>query len=412
MPKLVTVFRGPRDLYQVPLALHEHGYLARHVSEWYSPLDHPILKRVIARQGRLHAFLARRYCAGLPSSAVSIVPPAFVSELTGVMSRGRMGASLERVDAWLGSYAGAYARLHESGLLSYSYYAFHAFHRLGNGSGQPRVVFQVHPHPITVRRLLRDELAKNPDCRDSLSAEQELQLAEQGARFRQLATEPELADLCVVNSTFTKHSLVENGVSPNKIKLVPYGVDVAAFRPGSRPDDGRFRVLFVGSLIQRKGIKYLLEAWKQLALPNSQLILAGRGQVDSSLLSQYRGLFTHLPNVPPVKLVALYQQADLFCLPSLVEGFGLVLLEALACGTPVVASTHTGAVDLLDGELQRLVVEPGSVAQLSERLRWCYDERCGRLAAMRPACRALAENHSWAAFRDRLTSQLRPFLAA
>src|SRR5262249_52363760 len=135
---------------------------------------------------------------------------------------------------------------------------------------------------------------------------------------------------------------------------------------------------------------------------NAELIIAGRGAVDDPLLAGYRGSFVHLPDVGAVELVTLYQQADIFCLPSMVEGFGLVILEALACGTPVITTTHTAGADIATQGQTGFVLEPGDQDALTRYLLWCYEPRSTDLAAMRGACRALAERYAWQVYRARL----------
>lgn len=407
--KYVTVFRGAREGYQVPLALHERGLLERHISEWYSPLDSALFSALVGKVPRLNRFLRRRYCPGLPASKVKVPTKALVRELIEAMGRGRLASSEEKNDATLGRFAGEYARQHGSALLSYSYYGYHALRAMGKESRHRKVLLQEHPHPVTTRRLLSEELVKNPDCRQSLMSEQEMKADVNGSRFQHLAAESKLADLCIANSYFTRASLIENGVPPDKIVVVPYGVDIDIFKPSVRPNDGKFRVLFVGSLVQRKGIKYLLQAWKALALPNAELVLSGRGFVDTALLAEYNNMFTYLPNVSQRELVALYGRADVFSLPSIVEGFGLVIPEALACGTPVITTVNTAGPDILKEGRTGFILKPGDLQGLAQKLEWCYHNRNGSLAEMRLACREAAETYAWPLFREKLVRELEHF---
>ena len=85
-------------------------------------------------------------------------------------------------------------------------------------------------------------------------------------------------------------------------------------------------------------------------------------------------------------------------MPSLIEGFGLVYLESLACGTPVIATPNTGAADLISEGEEGFIVDIRNVEALAERILWCYEHR-RELALMRPKARRLAERHTWGAFR-------------
>nr|WP_276510149.1 glycosyltransferase family 4 protein [Longimicrobium terrae] len=215
-----------------------------------------------------------------------------------------------------------------------------------------------------------------------------------------------MAEHCFVASAFTRRTLVENGVHPDRVTVIPYGVDLERFQPPAAPPLGPLRVLFVGQMVQRKGLRYLLEAWKRAALPDAELVLAGRGRMDDELLAQYAGLFRLERDAGPDRLRELYQESDICCVPSLAEGFGLVYLESLACGTPVIGTDNTGAADLVRDGQEGFVVPIRDTDALVDRLRWCHANR-DELAAMRTLARRRAEEHSWPAFRRALVAGLR-----
>lgn len=265
-------------------------------------------------------------------------------------------------------------------------------------------MFQVHPHPRSIRNLLLEEIELVPDGKASLSQEIELNMPDR--RFEQLCEEPLLADFCIAASEYTKKTLVENGVDHKRVRVVPYGVDLDRFRPLADPSPSSarpFRVIFAGQMIQRKGLWYLLEAWKRLALPQAELIIVGRGSMDQKLLAKYEGTFRLEVAVGGERLRELYATSDVCCVPSLVEGFGLVYLEALACGTPVIATLHTGVADLITEGEQGFIVKIRDVEALAERILWCYGHR-DELAAMRKKARQVAEKYTWSGFRRSLLS--------
>lgn len=386
----VTVFNGVRDSYQVPLALAEAGRLERLVTDWYSPLDKPAFRRAAhLLPSRIRTLLGRRYQPGLPSGHVE-------SMLREAIRQRLRPEQIHEVDARMGRRAGEIARDRGAGLFAYSYYAFAAFGSYGRAPGR-RLLFQVHPHPATVRSILREEMQRAPEQAGSLNSEHETGAGEK--RFEQLCAEPLLADYCVAASQFTKSTLVASGVPAARVRVVPYGVDLHAFVPPEQPPGGRFRVLFAGQMVQRKGLSYLLEAWKRLALPDAELVLAGRGRRDEGLLARYHGRYRLEADASPDRLRKLYQTSDVFCMPSLAEGFGLVYLEALACGTPVIGTPNTGAPDLLSDADAGFIVPVRDVDALADRIRWCYEHR-DDLLAMRVRARRQAERFPWAAFRQ------------
>src|SRR5207253_879376 len=106
-----------------------------------------------------------------------------------------------------------------------------------------------------------------------------------------------------------------------------------------------FRILYTGMISQRKGINILLEAFKALNLKNAELILIGPNFDGNELLKKYEGYYTHYSFLPHEELVSEYQKADIFVLPSYLDSWAMVVLEAMACGTPVIVSENTGSKD-------------------------------------------------------------------
>lgn len=161
------------------------------------------------------------------------------------------------------------------------------------------------------------------------------------------AEEYALADRIVTGSSAAAATFAPHGVDAAKVAVNPYGVDLDRFRRISpQRGQGPKRLLFVGQVGVRKGVPWLLEAFSRLG-GDTELHLVG--PVDAEI----RPLLTRLPDTVtlhgPLRgeaLVDQFARADAFCLPSIEEGFGMVLLQAMAAGLPVVASTATGAADV------------------------------------------------------------------
>lgn len=302
-------------------------------------------------------------------------------------------------DRTLGRTAGLLARRTGAALLSYSYYGHSAFEAAGPHT--PRLLFQLHPHPRSMRQILRRELAAHPDCASSLEKEWELALAEDD--FTRLCEEPQMAQHLIAASSFTRQTLIENGTDPERVYVAPYGVDLARFYPSARlPGAERaLRILFVGTVNQRKGIKYLLEALQLLGTRHIELVIRGRAVDDLQMVRSMAPDADIRLSVGAGELLAAYQSCDLFVFPSIGEGFGHVLLEALASGLPVLSTTATAAPDLITEGVDGFVVEPRNAAQIAERLEWASVNR-EQLRDMRFAARAKAEQFTWQRFRNRV----------
>ncbi len=211
------------------------------------------------------------------------------------------------------------------------------------------------------------------------------------------------ADAVTAISTYTGRVVADlTGVQP---RIIPFGVDLPRREDISKPLQGTHHVLAVGRLIERKGYPVLIQAIARLKqeVPDVRLTIAGEGQEYPRLkeLVQRLGLEGHvqLPGrVSDEELDALYRWADVFVLPSLVdrsgdtEGLGLVLLEALSYGRPVIASAVGGITDIVQEGETGFLVPPGDPEALARALLRVFHDP--------EAARSLAD-HGWAVNRQR-----------
>jgi glycosyltransferase involved in cell wall biosynthesis len=202
-----------------------------------------------------------------------------------------------------------------------------------------------------------------------------------------------LATQVSVASAFTRHSL-ERLELQVPVAVVPYGFPVAEFQPRARPPEGRFTVLAVGSHDLRKGTPYLLEAWRRAEIPDAELHLVGPMRLAKAWVDRYAGLFRHSPHVPKSELPAHYAAADLLAFPTLGDGFGLVIQEAMCCGTPVVTTPCGGGPECITDGVDGWLIPPRDIDALVERLRAAAADRA-RTAAIGRAARARAERWTW-----------------
>jgi glycosyltransferase involved in cell wall biosynthesis len=202
-----------------------------------------------------------------------------------------------------------------------------------------------------------------------------------------------LATKISVASAFTRRSLERFDLTA-PIVVTPYGFPIDAFTPRREPPAGRFTVLSVGTHDLRKGTPYLLEAWKRAAIPDAELHLVGPLRLAKSFVDRYAGMFQHWPHVPRSELGARYAAADLLAFPTLGDGFGLVIQEAMCSGTPVVTTPCGGGPECITDGVDGWIVPPRDVDALAERLRSCAADR-GRLHEVGRAARARAERWTW-----------------
>lgn len=189
------------------------------------------------------------------------------------------------------------------------------------------------------------------------------------------------ADVITVPSRFCVRSFIEMGVPPEKLRKIPYGVELSHFRKVADPPTDRFEVLFVGQVSFRKGVPYLLEAFKSLQHPRKRLRIVGAMQQEMKVFLRDK----HFENVefvgpvPQPDLIPIMSSSHVMVLPSVEDGLGLVLGQAMACGCPIICSTNTGGEELLSEEQMQFVApirSPGAIAELLERL--CQDPELQR----------------------------------
>jgi glycosyltransferase involved in cell wall biosynthesis len=202
-----------------------------------------------------------------------------------------------------------------------------------------------------------------------------------------------LADKVSVASAFTRRSLEQSAVRA-PVVVAPYGFPVEAFPPRARGPSGRFVVIAVGSQDLRKGTPYLLEAWKRASLADAELRLIGPMRLARPFLDRYAGLFTHLPPMPRAALGRHYAEADLLVFPTLGDGFGLVIQEAMCSATPVLATTSSGGPECITDGVDGWLIPPRNIDALVERLRAAAADRDG-MRAMGLRARARAERWTW-----------------
>lgn len=241
-------------------------------------------------------------------------------------------------------------------------------------------------------------------------------------RPQQKREEMELADLVLAPSAFVEQTIRE--FHPDKrIARAPYGVDLEFWQPASSnriqlsafsshvsgaPSSDPLRFIHAGQCSLRKGIPLLLKAWRAAALEDAELELVGTWQLADARRRELPAGVVHRPACSREELRERYRASDVFVFPSYFEGFGLVLLEAMACGLPVIASEATAGPDIVDAGDGR-IFSAGDLGALIELLRWFSTHR-DELPTMKLAARAKAETCTWDRYRRAVGDAVAPFV--
>jgi glycosyltransferase involved in cell wall biosynthesis len=390
----VCAFRGRRDHYQVPLALAEANALDQFITDAYlGPLVRAI-SNVLPR-GQRETLRSREH-VGIPRGRVrSLWATTALEHL-----RHRLGYRPSRTFALLDRrfslVAAARARQTRSDLYLYSPYAWEAF-RASYRHLPKRILFQFHPHSDLERRILLEDRAKYGFVQHSFAEDTGVHLNED----MRLRTRDcwRYADLIVCASSFTKQSMMEAGAPASLFRVVPYGIDLPRAQ-AEPPVSDQFDALFVGTGSQRKGLHHLLLAWERAVLPSGSSLTLVCRQIDPGIeaLARRTANVRLILGADRAEITSLFRNSTILVMPSLIEGFGLVYLEALAEGCPVLGTPNSGLPDL-GGEVDAIwQVQAGQIDQLISKLETLAQQLPGK-KAIRERAQACAARWTWSHFR-------------
>ena len=271
--------------------------------------------------------------------------------------------------------------------------------------GIPTVLSMVHGDVREEARVLEREAEAAPDFFKIYLGDGPVDRDELGWLHRRRLVDVALADRVLVPSEHIAGELIRHGTPRERVAVVPYAADTRRFVPDPSKRHGASCVfLFAGGITQRKGIKYLLEAWRMVRRPGWSLRLLGGLPAEPEPLAPYLDEVEWLGRVPHAEVPARMAEADVFVFPSLFEGSAVVTYEALACGLPSVVTAESGSVarDGVDG----LIVPPRDVQALAAAM-----ERLGNDPALRAeqaaSARARALEFDWPRYHAAVVEAIR-----
>jgi glycosyltransferase involved in cell wall biosynthesis len=392
-------------------ALHEAGLLAAYVTTFHYDRSSALGRILRGTLGLVmrdaDGQLARREITEVPRELVRSHPLPEIIRMAAV--KGASSITADRIwevtEKWFDRLV---AREHLRGaaaVYAYEHAALATFEAQKRQGG--KCIYEMPiTHHATTAAYLDDEFARFPSLQTLRDTHLRTLAPRRNERKdRELA----LADLVVCNSDFTRQSLVQAGVAADKIVVVPLGSPPVWTALQPRPMTP-FIFLSAGTQSVRKGSHYLLDAWRKL-VPGSdvELWLVGHMALPPAMTANLPGKVVLRPSLPRQELFELYRRASALVFPSLCEGFGMVINEAMSQGMPVITTANTAGPDLIDPGRNGFLVPIRDAGKLAETMQWCLDHR-GEMQEISRSAVETAARWQWSDYRAALGAAVIEFL--
>jgi glycosyltransferase involved in cell wall biosynthesis len=279
----------------------------------------------------------------------------------------------------------------------------HASLRVANALGWESICELSTAHVIAAKQILGEEARLHPEWAESID-----NLVFPPDYEKKLEEEPQQAKHVVVASSFSKKSLVDAGVSEKKIVMLPLGFDPAAisYRENNMPplETRPLKLLFAGTITQRKGIKYLLEAIKILKPGKDiEMHIIGGIQGPEEALKQYKEFYIYHGAVSQPELFRCFGDYDALVLPTVFEGFGLVILEAMAAGLPVITTPNSIGPEIITDGKNGYIVPIRDIEGLARAIQLLRNKTNEEFIGMRKSANTAAMSFSWENYTKKLS---------
>ena len=397
--RVILSHSGKQHSYYVAKALYELGHLETFYTSSY--ISNFGLQRLI--QTLNLSFLSRRYLNGLGGKYVRASWQYEIKELIYRKLKGNTQAVNELVferdinfdkdlskklpglsfDTFWGFQGSCHDSLHTS-----------------NKLGLESICEMTIAHVPFAKRILQEESLLHPEWADSIDF-----LSFPTVYEKRLIEEPQIAGRVIAISSFLKKTLVEEGVAADKVTVIPLGFDASSveFPEETEPINNRpLRLLYVGRITQRKGMKYLLEAIRSFDKKDVELHIIGNIYGSGTAFKTYTNLYTYTKGISQQELFKVYKQYDALVFPSVLEGFGLVTVEAMGAGLPVITTPHTNATEVIKEGINGFVVPIRDTKAIVEAIARLRNMDNASFQQMRHEARKTALQYTWDEHREKV----------
>jgi glycosyltransferase involved in cell wall biosynthesis len=252
------------------------------------------------------------------------------------------------------------------------------------------------------RELLNEKIDRYPAWRNTFTG-----FKDSEQKLSQKDKELELADVVYVAIRFTADTLKKYPGKLPPVKIIPYGFPLVLQEAKIRKPKGKIKLLFVGKLSQQKGIADIFEAVRGME-KHVELTIIG-SKMDCDILKKEISRHNYLGTLPHNEVLTIMRKHDVLLFPSLFDGFGMVMTEAMSQGTPVIASDHSAGPDLIVHGENGWLMKAGSVLALRQQIESIL-EYPESLEAVGRAAMQTAKKRPWSRYGQEISESIQQFL--
>lgn len=413
--KILVVHPGKQHSYRTATALKRGGFLYKYITTVYYR-DHSFTGTLAKLAGgNLRKKIANHRIQELDENEVVVFNEFLGTALLGLAHYPKFRTQYVKLNQKLndsfGKKVAKYALRHNvDAVISYDYNSLELFRQLKKSAPNIKRILDVS---IATRPYMKQTFQKDYDMtgEDALLTKYP-EIWDKNSLDR-VMEEIHLSEYFFAASKVVEDSIVYCGVDRSQIYRIQYGVDCNKFDfvPKEKVH-APIKLIFVGAVNYRKGIHHLLKVVGQFRPEEVELFLAGEYDATDKLYlnSQDKENIHFLGFVTRDKLATLYQECDVFVFPTLGEGFGMVNLEAMSCGLPLIISNKAGGNDLIDEGKNGFQFEAGNDDELKDKIQWFIDHP-NEIREMSFNARSTAEKYTWDEYYTKVCKAVKEIVA-
>lgn len=402
--QIILSHSGKQHSYHVAKSLKNLGYLKKFHTSSY--ITSKYVQKIISKSD--NQFWSKRFLDGLDSDSVSANWRFEIRELF-LRKFGNSGKIIENA---VYQRDEKFDRYIASKLLKLNNPIFWGFQgsslkslKSTKTKGGMAICELATAHVTFAQEILAEEMKLMPEWAETIS-----NVEFPSDYQKRLEEEPFVADKVIAASTFTVNSLLKAGLTEGRIFKLPLGTSVEhiAYNPKKSNISNRaLKLLYAGTLTQRKGIAYLLEAMNCFNNKDVELHCIGHKFGGESVLRNFSSSYNYVGPMSQQELFKKYSEYDALVLPTLFEGFALVIVEAMAAGLPVITTSHSIGPDIIEDDKNGYIIPIRDVNSIVEAISKLRSKSDDQYHEMRVSSRESALNYSWTKYEHNLSNFLK-----